>query len=231
MRTHLLFVDTETSGIPPSMQASVTDPEKWPFVLQVAWRVYDKSGELIKKENHYIYEPEISIKKSAFKIHGITKDALLAKGEHRKAVMQLFLKDLNHYDPLVIGHFVEFDSKMLQVALYRAGLPNPLKDCPHFCTMLATTEYKRFPNHNYPKLPDLYQGLFGEKMMHVHDSAADAEATARCFFELYKKGEIDEKMIDNQPLFSKVKEKVWQKTGCGLSLFIIWIAGLIWFLL
>jgi len=227
MRDLLLFVDTETSGIPPSMKAAVTDTEKWPFVLQVAWRIHDRSGNLIKIENHFIFEPEVSIEKSSFKVHGISKEDLRVKGEDRKAVMQLFNDDLKRYKPLVIGHFVELDSKILQVAMRRAGLPNILKDYPHFCTMRATTEYTRFPNHNYPKLPDLYLGLFGEKMIREHDSAVDAEATARCFFELYRKGELDEQMIDNQPLFHRVKEKVRQNTGCGLPVVMLLIAGLL----
>jgi DNA polymerase-3 subunit epsilon len=231
MRDYLLFVDTETSGIPPSMKAAITDTGRWPFVLQVAWRVYERSGRLLKSENHFIFEPDISIEKAAIKVHGITKEALRKKGEDRKAVMRLLTDDLTQYKPLIIGHFVEFDSKMLQVALQRSGLPNVLKDLPHFCTMRSTTEYTRFPNHHYPQLPDLYQGLFGEKMRQVHDSAADAEATARCFFELYSKGELDEQMIDNQPLFEKVKEKVRQNTGCAFPLILLLMVGLLMTLL
>jgi DNA polymerase-3 subunit epsilon len=97
--------------------------------------------------------------------------------------------------------------------------------------MRSSTEYSRFPHHHYPQLPDLYQGLFGEKMRQVHDSAADAEATARCFFELYSKGELDEQMIDNQPLFEKVKEKVRQNTGCAFPLILLLMVGLLMTLL
>ncbi len=227
MRDYLLFVDTETSGIPPSMKASVADTHKWPFVLQVAWRVHERKGKLIKSENHYIFEPEISIEKGAFKVHGITTETLKAKGKNRRVVMQLLTDDLKKYHPLVVGHFVEFDSKMLQVAMHRSGLPNVLKDFPHFCTMNAATEYTRFPNHNYPQLPDLYQGLFGEKMDRVHDSEADAEATARCFFELYRKGEIDELMIDSQSLFTTMREKVRRNTGCNLPFLLLLLVGLL----
>lgn len=231
MRNNLLFVDTETSGVPRSMNAPVSDLDNWPFVLQVAWRVYDPTGILIKAENHFIWEPEIYIEQSSVRIHGITEKDLSAKGKNRKEVMWMLLADLKVYKPVIVGHFVEFDSKMLQVAFYRCGLKHSLKKYRHFCTMRSTTEYTRFPNHDYPKLGDLYLGLFNEKMPSEHDAAADAEATARCFFELYARGEVTKQMLNNQPLFIKVQEKVRKNTGCGLPIFLAFIFGLFFLLL
>lgn len=227
MQNYLLFVDTETSGIPQSLGAPINQLDNWPFVLQMAWQVYDKSGNLIKKENHFIYEEDIFIQKSSIKIHGITEEELKAKGEDRKMVMKLFTNDLRHYKPLIIGHFVEFDSKMLQVAMFRSGLKNIVKDYPHFCTMRATSEYSRFPNHNYPKLEELYQGLFGERMDRKHDAAMDVEVTSKCFFELLKRDEINDQLITNQPLFVKVKDQMSQKAGCGLPVIVFIILGLV----
>lgn len=229
MQKYLLFVDTETSGIPQSLGAPIADLDNWPFTLQVAWRVYDNQGNLVKTENHFIYNEDIFIQKSSIKIHGITEEELKAKGEDRKYVMRLLSSDLRHYKPLIVGHFVEFDSKMLQVAMFRSGIKNIVKDYPHFCTMRATSEYSRFPNHNYPKLEELYQGLFGERMIRNHDASVDVEATAKCFFELLRKHEIDDQLIESQPLFVKMREKMNKKVGCGLPvlLFLFIFLGLL----
>lgn len=230
MRDNLLFVDTETSGVPRSMDAPVQELESWPFVLQVAWQIYDRKSNLIKKENHFIWEPEIYIETSSIKIHGITETDLKSRGEDRKAVMWRLLHDLKMYKPMIVGHFVEFDIKMLQVALIRCGLRHNLDKYRHFCTMRATTGYSRFPTHNYPKLGELYQGLFKEVMPAQHDAEVDAEATARCFFELRRRGEITEDMIENQSLYLKVKEGVRKNTGCGLPVLLFILYGIVLFL-
>lgn len=227
MRNHLLFVDTETSGIPDSLNASVSEKEQWPYIVQLAWRVYTKDGDLVKQENHFIYEEEIYIEESSFQVHGISKQDLKLKGEDRKSVLRLFASDLRKFKPMVIGHFIEFDSKMIQVAMFRSGLKNIIKQYPHFCTMRATSEYTRLPNHNYPKLDELYQVLFGEKMAKQHDAAADVEATAKCFFELYARGDLNEQLISSQPLFVKVSERV-NKVGCGLPVLVLGTILWIW---
>ncbi len=231
MQEYLLFVDTETSGIPHSLKSAISELDKWPFILQLAWAVYDRSGQLVKQENHFIYEDDISIRPSAIEIHGITLEELKEKGEDRKAVMRQFTKDLRQYKPLLVGHFMEFDGKMLQVALLRSGMKNIITRYPMFCTMKATTEYARHTDHNYPKLNELYLKLFGKRMEHQHDAAADVAATAECFWVLYHKGELTEKILAAQPIYTQMKSKAKAKMGCGLPVFVLIIASiLLWFL-
>lgn len=216
MGSNFLFVDTETSGIPQSLNAPISDLGNWPYILQIAWLVYDRAGNLQKEENHYIYEEDILIQESSTRIHGITREELIAKGEDRKSVLKLFASDLRKYDPVVIGHFVEFDSKMIQVALMRAGQKNNVKKYRHFCTMRATSDYAIFHTSDYPKLEELHLKLFHEKMVRIHDAAVDVAATARCFFELKKRGEISDEALSNQQIIFKMKDKVKERTGCGL---------------
>ncbi|MEQ8582801.1 MAG: 3'-5' exonuclease [Marinoscillum sp.] len=231
MQDYLLFVDTETSGIPHSLKSPISELDKWPFVLQLAWAVYDRSGALIKQENHYIYEDDISIRQSATRVHGITLEELKQKGEDRKAVMRQFTKDLRQYKPLLVGHFIEFDSKMLQVALLRSGMKNIITRYPVFCTMKATTEYARYPDHNYPKLDELYLRLFGRHMERQHDAAVDATATAACFWALYHKGELTRKLLAAQPIYTQMKSKARAKMGCGLPVFVFIISSILLWLL
>ena len=226
MQDHLLFLDTETSGIPDSLNAPISDLGNWPFVLQLAWIVYDKEGNELKKENHFIYEEDIYIKDSSIKIHGITKDDLRTKGKERKTVMKRLANDLRRFKPLVIGHFVEFDSKMIQVAFFRSGLKNSVSQYQHFCTMRATTEYTRFQDHQYPKLDELYEVLFSEKLVNNHDALVDAQATSRCFWELWSKEEITFSSIQQQRLFVKIADKK-KRIGCGLPVLIFILIGLI----
>ncbi|HCX20391.1 MAG: DNA polymerase III subunit epsilon [Flammeovirgaceae bacterium] len=227
MHDYLLFLDTETSGIPISLNAPINDLDNWPFVLQLAWVIYSSNGELIKKENHFVWEEEIFINESSTKVHGITHDELQEKGEDRKSVMRLLASDLRKYKPLIIGHFVEFDSKMVQVAFYRSGLKNLISQQQHFCTMLASKKYALAANSTYPKLEELYHRLFHEVMRDKHNAMHDAEATARCFFQLKEKGDITEQLINSQKLFTNTSNKKSTKFGCGIPVLIFILIGLI----
>ncbi len=54
MREYLLFVDTETSGIPRDWSKPYSSRDNWPHIAQLAWVVYTKEGDEVKAENHYI---------------------------------------------------------------------------------------------------------------------------------------------------------------------------------
>lgn len=229
-KEYLLFVDLETSGRPDSLNHPVTAEDRWPYILQVAWQVYDTGGNLIKTENHYVYDERVVIDKDSQRLHGLSKDTLASIGEERKTVMRQLSRHLRRFQPTIVGHFVEFDSKMLQVAMKRAGLKNIVKDLPHFCTMAATSEYSFQVNRTYPKLDELHLRLFQEKMENMHNALSDVKATARCFFELVKRGEINPHELRHSG-FDKLKASVKHKTGCGLPVVFFLIASIIWMLL
>lgn len=216
MRDHILFVDTETSGLPKDWNSSRLD--QWPYIIQVAWSIYTKEGLLIKSENHYIKDENIVIDPASKKVHGITEEILSEKGKKRVKVLKKIHKDIKHYNPLVVGHWVSFDVKMLSVGFRRAGMGNILEDVPLYCTMLSNSHYVRFATNNYPKLDELYHKLFNASMEGQHNALADVNATAACFFELVRRNEItDERIANQQPEFTAKTKKIG-KTGCGLPL-------------
>ncbi len=193
MNEYIMFVDTETSGLPKNWDHPNED---WPYVIQLSWIVYSKQG--------------------VHKIHHITKAVLEEKGERRLKVLKKFLRDLRQYNPLLVGHLIEFDKQMLSVALQRAGLKNTLDQYPTYCTMKTNAHYMRLTNHLYPKLNELYWSLFGHDMPGQHNALSDCRATAACFFELVRREEITEDIIKKQQL--QFKKKASKKgSGCGLS--------------
>ena len=82
MRDYLLFIDTETSGLPPKWDVPYSERDNWPYSVQIAWVIYTKDGQEIKKENHYVKDNDFEISPAAFRIHGISKAFLQ---EHGKA--------------------------------------------------------------------------------------------------------------------------------------------------
>lgn len=224
MRDYILFVDTETSGLPRDWNSSRL--EHWPYIIQVAWSVYTKDGALVKSESHYIKDDSIVIDPKSKKIHGITEEVLSEKGEKRVKVLKRIYKDIKYYNPLVVGHWISFDVKMLSVGFRRAGMKNILDDVPLYCTMLSNSHYVRFASNNYPKLDELYHKLFNTTMEAQHDALGDVNATAACFFELVKRNEITDERIASQQSEFEAKIKKMNKTGCGLPLLFILISVL-----
>jgi DNA polymerase-3 subunit epsilon len=145
--------------------------------------------------------------------------------------MQHLHDDLLRYQPLVVGHFMQFDYHMLGLGFYRAGLDNPLENLPTFCTMLGTSHFIRLWRHRHMRLSELYLRLFQAPLQNEHDALADASATAQCFFELWRKGDIDEEAVRQQQLPEKdairkskdSKTKILYLMGTLLGIFLIYI--------
>ncbi len=56
MSDYLLFIDTETSGLPKKWGLPYSAKNNWPFSVQIAWVIYTKEGQKVKQENHFIKE-------------------------------------------------------------------------------------------------------------------------------------------------------------------------------
>ncbi len=229
-----MFVDTETSGLPKDWKKPYSAVGNWPYIVQLAWVIYTKEGEEVKSENHYIKPLDYGISDISREIHGISDEFLMEHGKTRKEVMQLLHQDLQHYQPLIVGHFMQLDYHMMGLGFYRAGLNNPLLSLPTFCTMQLTNNFYRETGHKYMRLDQLYSRLFGIQLQQQHDALVDATATARCFFELRRKGEITESEVAQQKQSYVLKDKE-PTEGAGrrlaILLVLVSVATLLFFFL
>lgn len=207
MKDFLLFIDTETSGLPKNWEKPYSVKDNWPFAVQVSWLLYTKEGELVKQEDYYINDNDFKISPSSLKIHGITQEYRMQHGLPRHQVMAFLAADLMQYQPMVIGHFLELDFHITGAEFYRIGLENPVPTLPLYCTMLGTTHMVRNPQFKYLRLGQLYDELFHEQLHGQHNALNDAKATADCFFELLKEGDITDEKIDKQ------KEQILKATA------------------
>lgn len=236
MKEYLLFVDTETSGLPKDWSKPYSVRGNWPHVVQVAWVLYTREGRKLKEENYYIRASDYEVSPTSQRIHGLSDDFLRENGKDRNSVMQLLHADLIRYQPLVVGHFMQLDYHMLGLSFYRSGLDNPLPKLPHFCTMQATAHFIRESRHRHLRLGELYMRLFQTPLQDEHNALSDASATAVCFFELWKKGDIIEEVVQQQQLpagvATRTKESWKSKTAyllgtlltiCLIYLLIYWL--------
>lgn len=227
MTDYLLFIDTEASGLPKRWDVPYAKKGNWPHAVQLAWVIFTKDGNEVKQQNYYINDNDFTVSKSATKVHGITSGFLQNNGTGRTEVMTSLASDIHHYQPLVVGHFMEFDYHITSAEFYRAGIQNPLQHVYTFCIMLSTKHMIEHPVKKYLKLNELYQLLFGKPLQNHHDAIVDARATAACFFGLMKQGKLDEDKVEQQKIKFQPIDEARSKPGCSLMLAIFILALLI----
>ncbi|WP_196941327.1 3'-5' exonuclease [Sphingobacterium pedocola] len=230
MKNYFLFVDTETSGLPKRWDQPYSLKGNWPFSIQIAWIIFDKNGVEIKRENYYINEKDFSIDPSALKVHGITHQFLEQNGQRRKKVMNKLAYDIKKYDPILVGHFIELDFHMLSADFYRSGIYCPLDGYPLFCTMLASKQYVENPRAKFLRLSELYTYLFDQSVSNIHNAIVDVEITAASFFELVRRGDINDQIIDaHQSYFAPQKPTRRTENRWGMLILFLLILLLIVF--
>jgi len=195
----ILFYDTETTGKPLKYKAPVIDLSNWPRLVQLAWIIADKEGNVLKKKSVIIKPDGFSIPADAVAVHGITTERAQREGLPLKDVLEEFATDLSLAEH-VVGHNIDFDQHVVGAELCRLGMDfNALMDKPCTCTMKTTTNFCAIPNPNtyfggykWPSLQELYHKLFNRDFEGAHDALADITATKECFFELKRRGIIKE---------------------------------------
>ncbi len=227
MQEYLLFIDTETTDLPKKWHLSYDVPGNWPCAVQVSWRVYCRNGTKLKEQNYFIKNYDGKISATALGIHGITHQFLTDHGTVRSEVLQALSSDLQQFQPMIIGHFLELDYHILGAEYYREGIHrHPMEGLPCFCIMTASRHLQQNPHCKYLKLGELYHLLFHQPLLQQHNALADAAATADCFFELVRKKEITS--FTQPPIVFAAKEKISNLAGWVIvALIIIFTALLI----
>lgn len=195
-----LFFDTETTGLPKSWKAPVSDLDNWPRLVQIAWSHYDSSGNKIS-ENNYIIKPQgFIIPSYSSIIHRISTERALQEGVDLKIVLKKFAKEIKNVKFLV-AHNIDFDAKIMGAEFLRNNMPDNMSEVSKICTMKESTNFcqiKSSHGFKWPTLSELYFKLFGEEFKDAHDAFVDISACSKCFFELRKIKVISNKEINEK---------------------------------
>jgi DNA polymerase-3 subunit alpha len=200
-----LIFDTETTGLPRSYNAPLTDFDNWPRMVQVAWQLHDAQGNLISSNSVIVKPDGYTIPFNAVQIHGITNERAIEEGQDLKSVLQEFVEAVKQTTYLC-GHNIEFDNNIIGAELLRCGLDNVLASKPFIDTKNdQTTEYCAIPGgrggkFKWPTLTELYTKLFNSKFDEAHNAAFDVLATGKVFFEIIKRGITKVKEVETSQL-------------------------------
>jgi len=190
-----LFFDTETTGLPKSWKAPVSDTANWPHIVQIAWALFDNSGKQLAFQDYMIKPEGFVIPESATAIHGISTEKALKEGRPAAEVLKEFSGALQGAARLV-AHNLDFDEKMVRVELLRLRMSDGLGEIPRICTMKASTKYCKIPGpygDKWPKLSELHIKLFEVDFEDQHNAASDVLCCAKCFFELRRRAVIGDR--------------------------------------
>ena len=185
-----MFFDTETTGVPKNYKAPASDLNNWPRLVQLGYLIYDANGTLITSGNHIIKPVNFTIPIESSAIHGITTQKAIDEGVDLTSVLLEIKKHIENVDYLV-AHNMAFDEKILGAEFLRNNMLNIIENKTKICTMESSIEFCaiRSPyGYKWPKLSELHIKLFGYDFDGAHNAFSDIEATAKCFWELKKKG-------------------------------------------
>jgi DNA polymerase III epsilon subunit-like protein len=211
---YVLVFDTETTGLPESKILNPDTLNKWPYIVQLSYIIYDTSlNTMVETKDFIIKLPEgRNIPEGSTKIHGITNEISKSKGIPIEEALVDFFFDLRSSDQIV-GHNIAFDINMIKVELLRLICANKsdlssediekLREtkrdlhylCNYrnvYCTMKETIELcnikaiDKFGKtyKKYPKLVELHQILFQTTPSGLHNSLIDILITLRCFIKI-----------------------------------------------
>ncbi|MGG6229310.1 DNA polymerase III subunit alpha [Tenacibaculum sp. SDUM215027] len=196
-----LIFDTETTGLPKSWNAPITDTDNWPRAIQIAWQLHDELGNLIEHNDFLIQPDGFNIPYDAERIHGISTDLAIEQGIQLSEGLELFNNALQK-TTFIVGQNVGFDVNIMGCEFYRLGVENNLTELPVLDTCTEhTAQLCQIPGgrggkFKLPTLTELHQHLFGTGFGEAHNATADVEATTRCFLELIRLRQYTEEQLN-----------------------------------
>lgn len=190
----ILFLDTETVGIPADPTQPYTNHQNWPEMVSIAWQLQNESGEYITSGD-YIVAPRHGVENRAAHINGITPEMQEKFGVEIYLILEELLEAFADAD-LVVAHHVQFDQSVIFAELDRLGYEIPRKEW--YCTKAQSADLCQIPNPSkryagkwkWPSLDELHQFLFNEPIKgrdEFHGAAVDMWACARCYHEMQRR--------------------------------------------
>ena len=185
----LLFLDTETTGLPPKNSDWRVDFNDFPYVVSIGWKLVEKSGAS-SALHRVVHSKTVTIPKEASAIHGITTADLRKSPYDFQHVMKELMADLVKCEK-VIGFNTYFDTSIIKANalrlignVYGEEVDKALGKEKRVDVMKLAAA-KLFSN-KWPTLSRLYTKLFEEEF-EAHNALEDVLALERCYNEMVKR--------------------------------------------
>lgn len=198
----VIFLDTETNGLPQNRYAPYTSTEMWPHVIQISWQIVDTVTWNVTKEEDHFLKPRAVWNADAERIHQIPESIATKFGKEPLEVFRKLHSDLLSCNAIV-AHNMSFDKTAIMSELQRLYINktydiNPVQfwgKLNEVCTMVKTKQFcglkfKDGKDFKFPKLNELYLKLFGTEYdisgANLHNAKHDVSCLVMCVKELLK---------------------------------------------
>lgn len=191
----VLIFDVETTGL-PERGASLMNLEKYPYIVQFSWMIYDASQNRIDNVNDHIVKiPEhITIPIEASNVHGITNDRMRTEGKDINIILDIFTKDMLD-SQVIVAHNLTFDKTIVQAEYLRnkrinwLGRHRKMEYCTmkrslNICNIYKKNIYTGEKTKKYPKLMELHHYWFKTVPNNLHNSLIDIFVCFRCYHQM-----------------------------------------------
>jgi len=186
---HIIFYDTETTGLPVFKDPS--EREYQPHIVQLAAHMVDiKSRKIIQTMDVIVKPDGWEIPQECIDVHGITNELAMEVGIPEPIAIQMFL---GLWDGrLRVAHNTTFDNRIIRIATKRY-CTDKIIDYWHAgsyeCTGLLSKKYLQDGTQNrygykMPKLVEAYKFFFGKEFENSHTAIADVNACMEVYWAI-----------------------------------------------
>ena len=152
MTEKFLVFDIETTGLPRRQIAPLDDSSNWPYIVQIAWILFDDNATEIHRAEYIIKPTDYYISQAVTNVHGISHDHALEHGKDAALVLGTLYELLLENSPTLVAHNIKFDTNITQAELLRHKFDNIIKPLPHLCTMHTALKVLEVSGNKFPKL-------------------------------------------------------------------------------
>lgn len=168
----IIFLDTETTGLPKTRNASPEVFDLWPRLVSVAWACGRKSAPV----EHIVKPSGFEIPVQASNVHGITTGIAEREGTGLQDVFTA-LEAVIDRCTFVACYNVAFDKNVLLSEAHRMGdarLVAKLETVKWYCVMKRVQRHLN--NRRYIKLEEAHRHICGQTADY-HNASEDVLAT------------------------------------------------------
>ncbi|MDO6737893.1 DNA polymerase III subunit alpha [Wenyingzhuangia sp. 2_MG-2023] len=152
-----LIFDTETTGLPKSYKAPMTNTDNWPRCIQIAWQLHDDLGKVVEHDNFMIQPDGFNIPFDSEKIHGISTELAQQQGISLLEGLEKFNNVLSK-SKFLVGQNVTFDVNIMGAEFIRAGITPNFKAFQFDSFDLDAYNFKsKLPNNRPLAIDDLLE--------------------------------------------------------------------------
>lgn len=187
----LVFLDTETTGLPSSGQYTDLSAYESARMWELAFTLVDDLHSVDPPRSYSLLVNDFGAFPEAHPFPVPDHSTFTDDGKPAEQVLRFFCSVLGPTTVLV-GHNLAFDLGIIKSELHRLGLPTaPVDQCPLLCTMNLATDQLRLPGkygYKWPKLDELHYHFFGRNPSTSHRAGPDVMTTILCWNAMLYKG-------------------------------------------